>query len=330
MRRGAKARACANIALAKYWGKSDEALNLPAVPSVSITLDPLVTETTVVFDEQLSEDSFTLDGEPARDKELGRVVRLLDEVRRDAGLDVKARVTSVNHFPTAAGLASSASGFAALAGAASAAAGLEPSLDVLSARARRASASAARSIWGGYVALPAGTPGEDELAARPVAGPEHWDTRVVVAVTAKGRKPIGSREAMGESRRTSPYYRAWVEDSEPLTARIVDALMERDFERLAPLVEQSFLAMHAVAMTTLPSILYWQPGSVAALSTVRRLREDEGVPVCATMDAGPHVKALCLAGAAERVERELASTEGVLRTLVARPGPGLSVETFEP
>jgi diphosphomevalonate decarboxylase len=330
MKRGARATARANIALAKYWGKSDDQLNLPSVPSVSITLDPLVTETTVVFDDALTEDAFELDGEPARPRELARVSDLLEEVRREAGLTAKARVSSVNHFPTAAGLASSASGFAALAGAASAAAGLEPTLEELSARARRASASAARSIWGGYVELPAGRPGQDELCGRPLAGPEHWDTRVVVAVTAEGRKAVGSRKAMGESRHSSPYYGAWVDGAKRMSAHIIDALVEKDFERLAPLVEQSFLAMHAVAMTALPPILYWQPGSVAALSTVRRLREDEGVPVCATMDAGPHVKALCPADAAERVERELAATEGVLRTLVARPGPGIEIETFQP
>lgn len=322
----ARAVARANIAVAKYWGKSDDRLNLPAVPSVSITLDPLVTETTVTFDEGLERDTFELDGDPARERELARVSALLDEVRAEAGVRARARVRSVNHFPTAAGLASSASGFAALAGAASAAAGLDPTAEALSARARRASASAARSIWGGYVELPAGRPGQDELSARPLAGPEHWDLRVVVAVTAEGRKSIGSRAAMGESRTSSPYYDAWVSSSMKFAAQIEEAILARDFDALAPLAEQSFLAMHAVAMTARPSILYWQPGSVGAIATVRRLR-DEGVPVFATMDAGPHVKAICPAEAADRVERALARSEGVRRTLVARPGPGIEIET---
>jgi diphosphomevalonate decarboxylase len=255
------------------------------------------------------------------------VVRLLDEVRALAGADARAFVKSVNHFPTAAGLASSASGFAALAGAASAAAGLDASLEELSARARRASASAARSIYGGFAELPTGT--SDELAARPIAGPDHWDLRVVVAVTSEGRKPIGSRSAMSVSRETSVYWTAWVEAAHRLAAEIREALVARDMARLVPLVEQSFFAMHAVAMTASPSILYWQPASVAALATVRRLRE-EGVLVCPTMDAGPHVKAICLAEDAERVERALAATDGVLRTVVARPGPGIEIEVVEP
>jgi diphosphomevalonate decarboxylase len=328
MTRVARAVARANIALAKYWGKSDDALNLPSVPSVSITLDPLVTETIVCFQGSLDDDFFVLDGAVAKEGELARVRALLDEVRQQAGITEKARVISVNHFPTAAGLASSASGFAALAGAATKAAGLPIDLDALSARARRASASAARSIYGGYVELPAGVPGHDELSARCLAGADHWDLRVVVAVTAEGRKSVGSRDAMGESRRTSMFYDAWVEGSERLCPQIANAILERDFDRLAPLVEQSFLAMHGVAMASIPPVIYWQPGTVAALAAVRRLRDD-GVPVCATMDAGPHVKAICPADAAEHVQRALEGTDGVLRTLMARPGPGIEIDTIK-
>jgi len=320
----AKAIARANIALAKYWGKSDDALNLPAVPSVSLTLDPLITETTVEFDPSLESDVFELDGERARPSELGRVSALLDEVRAAAGVEAHAHVASVNRFPTAAGLASSASGFAALAGAASRAAGLDESKDTISARARRASASAARSIYGGIVELPAGEPGDDALCARPVAGADHWDLRVIVAITATGRKPIGSRAAMGESRRSSPYYAGWVDHAKASAPQITAALMDRDFERLAPLVEQSFFAMHAVGMAGVPSVLYWQPGSVAAIRAVQALRTD-GLEVCATMDAGPHVKAICTAAHAGQVRAALADTPGVLDTLEAQIGPGLEV-----
>src|SRR5215471_14949637 len=120
----AVARAHANIALAKYWGKLQVGNNLPAVPSLSLTLDALETTTTVEFDPNLAEDELVLDGRPARDKEKLRVVKLVDQVRAAAGITARARVTSANSFPTAAGLASSASGFAALALAASQAAGV--------------------------------------------------------------------------------------------------------------------------------------------------------------------------------------------------------------
>ena len=116
--REAHAVARANIALAKYWGKADERLNLPAVPSVSITLDPLTTRTRVRFVDGLQADRFVLDGRPAQDKERARVTKLLDTVRARADLALFAEVESQNDFPTASGLASSASGFAALASAA--------------------------------------------------------------------------------------------------------------------------------------------------------------------------------------------------------------------
>jgi diphosphomevalonate decarboxylase len=323
----ARAIARANIAIAKYWGKSDDVLNLPAVPSVSVTLDPLLTETTVHFLEGISEDTFVLDGEAAKVEENVRVTALLDGVRGRAGLSLKARVESRNHFPTAAGLASSASGFAALAGAASVAAGLDLDSSDLSAMARQASASAARSVFGGYAELPAGVPGDAGLAARPIAPPDHWDLRVVVAVTQRGRKPIGSRTAMRICKDTSAYYEAWIERSGELAARIRDAVVERDFPSLAAAGTQSFYAMHAVAMTSLPPVLYWQPPTVAALHTLRELADD-GVPVFPTMDAGPHVKAICPAEAEPRVVEALEGTPGVLRTLRARPGAGLQVETL--
>src|SRR5262249_42523356 len=132
----ATARACANIALAKYWGKSDVALNLPAVPSVSVTLDPLVTETTVELDAALDRDVLVLGGAPADAKATARASKLLDALRARGGDARRARITSTNAFPTASGLASSASGFAALAGAGAAALGLSLSPAELSAVAR--------------------------------------------------------------------------------------------------------------------------------------------------------------------------------------------------
>ncbi|HEV8246842.1 MAG TPA: diphosphomevalonate decarboxylase, partial [Polyangiaceae bacterium] len=162
----ARAVAHSNIALAKYWGKADEAQNLPAVPSLSLTLAGLRTATRVSFEPALASDVVVLDGIELGGRPLARVRTLLDRVRSLGGFSHFARVESHNDFPTASGLASSASGFAALALAASSAAGLELSLEQMSALARAASASAARSIFGGYVALEAGAP----FAERAFAG----------------------------------------------------------------------------------------------------------------------------------------------------------------
>ena len=324
MKGQAFAVARANIALAKYWGKSDDRLNLPAVPSLSITLEPMRTETAIELDEALSEDLFELDGRPALAEERQRVTELLDRVRAEAQVHARARVRSQNHFPTASGLASSASGFAALAAAARHAYGLRRDDAAASALARRASASAARSIFGGYVELAAGAPGDDALAARPLHDASHWDLRVVVAVITEGRKDVGSRAGMGHSRQTSPYWRGWLECAPQLFGTIRAAIAERDFERLGPAVEQSFTTMHALAFTSSPSTMYFQPASIAALGTLRALRKD-GVGAWPTMDAGPHVKAICRAADAPAVAAALEKTPGVLRTLLAAPGPGVEV-----
>ena len=320
----ASARACANIALAKYWGKADLKWNVPAVPSISLTLDQLVTETRVRFDPSLRADLVRLDGRRAGMKEAERVIAMLNRIRSEADLRLKARVTSSNRFPTAAGLASSASGFAALAAAASAAAGLRFNARRLSALARASSASAARSIYGGFVELPSGKRGDSNLAARPIAAPNHWNLRLVVALTEPGAKKVGSTEGMERSRKTSPYYRAWIDQAPKWSRKIKRAIKDRDLDTLGAAMELSTLAFHCCAMTSDPPVLYWAPATLAALGTVRGLRE-RGVSAWATMDAGPHVKALCHSGDAERVRHALARTHGVNRTWVAKPGPGVEV-----
>ncbi len=320
----ASARACANIALAKYWGKADVKRNIPAVPSISLTLDQLVTETRVRFDPSLASDVVRLDGRRATTAEAERVVAMLDRVRREAGVRLNAHVSSHNHFPTAAGLASSASGFAALAASASAAVGLRFNARRLSALARASSASAARSIYGGFVELPAGSRGDADLAARPIAPPEHWSLRLVVAMTEPGKKKIGSTEGMERSRKTSPYYQAWLDQAPKWSRKIRRAIRERDLDTLGAAMERSTLAFHCCAITSDPPILYWAPATLAALATVHGLRE-RGVSAWATMDAGPHVKALCEIGDASRVRQALDRTRGVTRTWVTKPGPDVEV-----
>jgi diphosphomevalonate decarboxylase len=312
--------------LAKYWGKSDLARNLPAVPSISLTLQELVTETEVCFEPGRKRDQLMLDGRRATAAETRRTAELLDRVRSAAGFVHRATVTSTNHFPTAAGLASSASGFAALAAAATRAAGQEMDLTRLSALARRSSASAARSVFGGFVELDAGAGGEDSLAARPIAPAEFWDLRLVLAITAAGPKSVGSTEAMERSRTTSPFYEAWVASAPRWCEVVRRAIRDRDLERLGTAMEQSTLSFHCCAITSQPSTLYWSPATVAALQTVTELRAS-GVPVWSTMDAGPHVKAVCEVGNASRVGDALRQTPGVLRVVCTTPGTGVEFDS---
>ena len=315
----AVADARTNIALVKYWGKRDEALNLPAVGSISLTLDGLVTRTEVAFDPALDGDRLELNGQPTTGRALRRVSELLDLLGERTGGRPGAAVISSNNFPTAAGLASSASAFAALALAGSRALGLQLPLAELSALARRGSGSAARSIFGGLVEMHRGerADGSDACAA-PLAD---WDLRMVIGVTSEGMKATLSTDGMRHTAETSPYYPAWIESHPGDLAEARRAIAARDLAALGEVTERSCLTMHASALAARPGILYWSGATVDGFHVVRALR-GEGVGVWFTADAGPHVKALCAPGDVDRVEGALAGVRGVIRTLRCQPGPG--------
>lgn len=318
-----------NIALVKYWGKRDPALNLPAAGSLSLTLANLGSQTTVRFAADAGgadgRDRVLLGGVPAEARFAERVVRFLDLVRALAGLDLRADVATTNTVPTAAGLASSAAGFAALALAASRAAGLMLAPAELSALARRGSGSAARSIFGGFVELAAGSrPDGSDAVAHPLADEHAWDVRMCVAVTGSGAKAIGSTAAMERTARTSPYYAAWIASVPGDLDQARSAVATRDLARLGEVAERSATRMHASALAAEPHILYWNPATVAAMATVRELRAG-GTAAYFTIDAGPHVKVLCASADVPVVERALGATPGVLRVLVLAPGPGAQI-----
>ncbi len=310
-----------NIALAKYWGKRDRGRNIPAVPSLSVTLAGMTTTTSV---EDADADSFTLNGVLSSARPLERVLAMLDVLWREAGPTGQrphVSVMSRNDFPTAAGLASSASAFAALAVAADAFLETNLGLARLSCIARRLSASAGRSLYGGFVELSAGDSGTLELAASPLAAASHWDLRVIVAVTTEAQKEVGSTEGMNRTTATSPLYEAWVNAAPGIFARVREAVLERDFGALVGPVEQSALTMHACALAADPGLVYWNGTTVEVLRAVRELRR-EGLPVCFTIDAGPHVKILTPAVHETAVSDVIASLPGVLRTIAACPGEG--------
>jgi len=297
-----------NIALSKYWGKRDGEGNVPAVPSLSITLDGLATRTEVVFDPALDRDVFVLNGLEAP---ADRVSELLDRVRPNR----YARVVSTNDFPTASGLASSASGFAALALAAVQAAGLDWTTDAVAELARRSSASAARSLFGGFVELEGPT-------ARPVAARDHVDVAVLVCVTTEEAKEVSSRSGMAETAQKSPYWRAWLETAPRLHGALKEALLARDVPRVGALAEESALAMHASAFAA--GVVYVSGATLRALAEVRRLRA-EGLGAWATFDAGPHLKCFCAGRDVARIRERLARVHGVLRVLETRAGEGARV-----
>lgn len=321
----ATALAHPNIALVKYWGKRDDALNLPASGSLSITLDGLHTRTSVQFDPALGEDDIVLNGR--RDEtESHKIGAFLDLLRARAGISTRARIVSGNDFPTGAGLASSASGFAALAVAADGALGLDLGARELSVLARRGSGSAARSIFGGFVEMAAGTRSDGEDAfATPLLDAEAWPLAVVIAITTRAAKSTSSRVGMELSRRTSPFYRDWIASGPGDLEAARGAVRMRDFDQLVEVGEASCLAMHAVMLSTRPGLVYWNGASVECMQRVRSLREREGVGVFFTIDAGPQVKAVCLPDATARVADALRGVPGVQAILVSGLGQGARV-----
>ena len=321
----ATAIACANIALIKYWGNRDPQLRLPSNSSLSMNMAGLTTTTTVEFDPSLKSDVLILGGREIVGAGRDRVSRFLDHVREKT-LEVPktskvsrlfAHVDSRNEFPSDTGLASSASGFAALALAASTAVGLRLSEAELSRLARLGSGSACRSVPSGFVEWDMGIDDATSFA-HSIALADHWDVRDVIAIIDFAHKSIGSTEGHAVAD-TSPLQAARVASTPERLAQARSAVLNRDFVTLAEVVELDSLMMHAVMITSSPTLMYWQPATLAVMQAVVNWR-NEGLPACTTIDAGPNVHVLCLAAASAEVERRMRSIDGVREVLVTRPG----------
>lgn len=320
MSRVVRSVASPNLAILKYWGKRDDRSNLPDTPSLGVTLAGLVTETTVRADAERDQVLVAGEIQPER-----RYEPFFRHLRERLGIARHFRAESTNSFPTGAGIASSASGFAALAVGAAAAAGLRPAPAELSAIARVGSASAARSCFGGFVLLPAGG-----HAAQQVFPPSHWpELRVIVAVVERGAKPLSSRDAMKRCKDTSPYYDAWVRSSETLVPEALQALSHRDLSRLGELARISFMRMFATMMGAVPPVLYWHPESLGLIELCRRLRE-RGIGAHETMDAGPQVKIFCLEPDVPAIVGAIHERFPTVGTIEAGVGTGARVVEPEP
>jgi diphosphomevalonate decarboxylase len=313
----ATAQAFANIAFIKYWGNRDNLLRLPINGSISMNLDGLYTRTTVSFQPSLPYDELIINGHEVMGAGLDRISYLLDIIRGMADIPERAEVMSENNFPSGAGIASSASAFAALALAGSKAAGLQLREADLSRLARRGSGSASRSIPGGFVEWQAGTSDEDSFAFS-IAVPDHWDLVDCVAIVSAAHKKIGSSEGHIVAH-TSPLQAARVADAPRRLQICREAILKRDFNALASIVELDSDMMHSVMMTSRPALHYWKPASLDVMNCVRQWRM-EGISVCYTVDAGPNVHVICPETEAHIVEKRLREVKGVQNVLVARPG----------
>ncbi len=298
-----------NIALIKYWGKQPGSGNRPATPSLSVTLEGMRTITSV---ESYAVDTLVMNGVERSDTKIAQFLALLRE-----HFDVPPlKIDTSNDFPTGAGLASSASGFAALMTAINAHCELRLGPSTVSGWARQGSASAARSIFGGFVSLSAPNwEAAEEFHA------SHWPLNVLVAVTSDTQKHTSSTQGMTISASTSPYFQAWTETAGNDFQAAREAVRHKDFAALARVAEHSSMKMHALMLSSQPPLIYWNAGSLEALAKIREL-QSSGVDVFATMDAGPQVKAVCTADAAADVSEALSALPNILRVVHARLGPG--------
>lgn len=319
------AKAHTNIALIKYWGKRNDDLILPTNNSLSVTLDGFYTETEVEFDKELTKDEFVLDGKEVTGEAYKRVTEYLDLIRGYGELgNLYARVKSTNAVPTAAGFASSASGFAALAAAATKAANLNVSNDELSKLTRQGSGSACRSIYGGFVEWEKGSKddGTDSYAVE-IAPQEHWDIRVAAVVLNETEKDISSREGMKRTVDTSEFYEGWLSGIPADLTEIKAGIKEKDFDRVGAVAEANCLKMHATTLGAKPPFTYWTDATMRVMQTVQNLRK-KGIPAYFTIDAGPNVKVLYQPENEVIVEETLRETEDVNDVILSRVGAGIS------
>ncbi|WP_438318909.1 diphosphomevalonate decarboxylase [Sporosarcina sp. FA9] len=320
----ATAKAHTNIALIKYWGKRDEKLFLPMNNSLSITLDQFYTTTSVEFCTCLKKDIFLLNGNIMSEEETNKMSRFLDLIREMSGSALYGVVDSINKVPTAAGFASSASGFAALAAASTKALGMEISDDILSQIARQGSGSACRSIHGGYVEWEKGEQldGSDSFGKQ-ILTENEWDLSILSVLVEPNEKKVLSREGMKRTVDTSPFYTGWLETVDDDLKVAKQAIHDRDFEILGNVLESNALKMHATTLGANPPFMYWTSATVAVMQKVQELRDD-GILAYYTIDAGPNVKVLCQPKDEDTVREKLTTLSVVKEIYLCHPGPGIS------
>ncbi|MFH1978454.1 MAG: diphosphomevalonate decarboxylase [Candidatus Aenigmatarchaeota archaeon] len=314
----ATAIANANIALVKYWGKRDKKLMLPNNGSISLTLGDLNTHTTVEFDPKYEKDVFILNGE---ELESASTLDHLDVIREMAGIKDKAKIVSKGNFPVAAGLASSASGLAALSVAGAKAAGLNLDKKELSILSRRGSGSASRSVEGGFVEWIKGEKedGSDSFGVQ-IADENFWkEFRIVTVITSTKEKKVKSRAGMSQTVATCPYYDGWLKTVNEDLDKVREGIKEKNFTKVGETAEYNCLKMHATMMTTKPPIIYWNDVTMRVIHSVMDWRE-EGLESYFTIDAGPQVKIMCLEKDVKEIGKRLSKIKGIEKVLVCKPG----------
>ncbi|MBI4096185.1 MAG: diphosphomevalonate decarboxylase [Candidatus Levybacteria bacterium] len=308
----ATAIAPSNIAFIKYWGRKDEVLRLPENGSISMNLSNLLTTTTVEFNSSFKEDEIIINGQ--KEENAGsRAIKHLDRIRSLAKINLKAKVVTRNNFPTGTGLSSSASGFAALTVAASAAAGLNLSKKELSILARQGSGSACRSIPDGFVEWLDGDTNETSYGVS-LYPENYWDIADVVAVVSKNKKEVSTTEGQ-KLAGSSPFFPTRLSKIKEKINLIKKYLQEKDFKNFGELIEAEALELHAIMLTSTPSLIYLLPGSLKIMHLTKKWRA-EGLQVYFTVNTGQDIHLICEKKDVKVLVKKLKEIEDVQKTII--------------
>lgn len=308
-----------NNALTKYWGKKDEMLRIPLNSTISVNLSNMVTTTTVEFSDRYDADTVEVNGKKLTDGETRRVMLHIDRIRTKAKIKQYARIVSTFNFPMSAGLSSSASGFAALTVAGVKAAGLALSEKELTILARQASGSACRSIPDGFVEWIAGNSNETSYA-RSIFPVDHWNLIDIAVVVSTDKKEVPTTQGQ-KLVQTSPFMKtrlAWIESK---NKRMKQIIKRRDFQKFGELVEEEALELHAIMLTSKPSLIYWTEGTLRLMKLVKKWRSD-GLPIYFTVNTGQNIHVLCEEKTVAIVEQQLRSLDFVKQIMVNRISEG--------
>lgn len=325
----------ANIAFIKYWGRADQDLFIPRNDNISMNMSGCKTTTTVELDEKLKEDEIEVEFFGGKVKKLSKdsrkekaVFNQIDRIRKEAGVNTKVKIRSINNFPSDAGIAASASSFSALTGALLLAFGLDEQYEDKEEFSKWVrlcgSGSAVRSVMGGFVELIAGDGTHENSYANQIADENSWDLVDIVAVVNPEKKKFSSSHGH-ELADSSPYFEIRVEEMQGRIEKTREAILEKDIKKLGPLIEEDSTSMHSVMMTSKPPIYYWGPGSIRIMQDLVEWREQDDLHAYFTLDAGPNVHVICEKKDAKEVRKRLEKNEFVEWTIYNEPCEGTAV-----
>lgn len=267
--------------LIKYHGLRDEALRIPFHDSISVATAPTLTHTTIEFGD-FSSDAALIDGMEASEREMKRILAVVDPVRKRAGFNDHFRMQSENNFPSNVGLGASASGFAALAVSACDAAGLKLSPEEVSVVARRGAGSAARSVTGAFSLWKTGFEDEDSYSYQIAS--EEFQIGIVVALIPAHKFTDDAHKDVIES----PFFHSRLAYIHGAIAEMKSAIKRRDIAEVGRLAEKDSLILHGITMTGVEELILWRPETVKVILEVKRMR-NEGIPAFFSIDTGATV-----------------------------------------